>query len=41
MAIGTRGVLKGKVVNKFREEETDKTPHYEIHVKASAKKRRV
>jgi uncharacterized protein YukJ len=41
MSIKSYGVLKGKVVNKFRGEATDKTPHYEIHVKASAKNFRI
>jgi len=39
--IGSYGVLKGKVANKFRGQPSDKTPHYEIHVKASNKNYRV
>jgi uncharacterized protein YukJ len=41
MSIGTYGVLKGKVIDKFRGQPNDKTPHYEIHVTASAKHYRV
>jgi uncharacterized protein YukJ len=41
MSIGTYGVLKGKVVDKFRGSPGDKTPHYEIHVTASGKHYRV
>src|SRR5215831_4383352 len=41
MAITPYGVVKGKVVNKFRGSPTDKSPHYEIHVKASAKNFRI
>jgi uncharacterized protein YukJ len=41
MSIGTYGVLKGKVVDKFRGSPSDKSPHYEIHVTASGKHYRV
>lgn len=41
MAIGTYGVLKGKVVGKSSGTPGDKTPHYEIHVTASGKDYRV
>jgi uncharacterized protein YukJ len=41
MPIASYGVLKGKVVNKSKGKASDKTPHYEIHVKASAKNFRV
>jgi len=41
MPIASYGVLKGKVLNKSKGKASDKTPHYEIHVKASKKNFRV
>jgi uncharacterized protein YukJ len=41
MPIGNYGVLKGKVVGSDRGTPNDRTPHFEIHVKAAAKDYRV
>ena len=41
MPVTNYGVLKGKVVNKDRGKDGDKSPHFEIHVKAGSKSYRV